>query len=265
MQEGKLAQRVLISGEARLLKLEVSNKGGSGRALEAATEIRPPHMPYRPTIPTLQQKLQTSLPLQNFVHLLRFLRARNEPMLGPPSSSKVAVRESTVMESNETPMVGSKSRFLHATEKSMAQDFCGNILKGVATTNTSTAARESEIDTFLRRQCQHQPRATSAASKATAEEEQPLSPLRAANVTVPSTLTNDSSKGCKKWLERLDGEDPRPKWERLDAEEPSPRWERIDAEKSLIPCGRGLMRRSLVPCERGLLQKSQVPNRRGLT
>ncbi|KAL2520424.1 transcription factor PIF1 [Forsythia ovata] len=83
--------------------------------LRAATEIRPPHMPYRPTIPTLQQKLQTSLPLQNFVHLLRFLRARNEPMLGPPSSSKVAVRESTVMESNETPMVGSKSRFLHAT------------------------------------------------------------------------------------------------------------------------------------------------------
>ncbi|KAL2468809.1 transcription factor PIF1 [Forsythia ovata] len=88
--------------------------------LRAAAEIRLPHMPPRPTIPTLQQKLQTSLPLQNFVHLSRFLRARNEPMLGPSSSSKVAVRESTLVESNETPMVGSKSRFSHAETKSTA-------------------------------------------------------------------------------------------------------------------------------------------------
>ncbi|KAL2551090.1 Uncharacterized protein Fot_12620 [Forsythia ovata] len=62
-------------------------------------------------------------PLQNFVHLSRFLRARNEPMLGPSSSSKVAMRESTVVESNETPMVGSKSRFSHAAVKRTAQDF----------------------------------------------------------------------------------------------------------------------------------------------
>ncbi|KAL2501440.1 transcription factor PIF1 [Forsythia ovata] len=78
--------------------------------LRATVEIRPPHMPLRLTIPTPQRKLQTSSPLQNFVHLLRFLRVKNEPMLCPSSSSKVAVRESTVVESNEIPMVGSKSR-----------------------------------------------------------------------------------------------------------------------------------------------------------
>ncbi|KAL2488105.1 Transcription factor PIF1 [Forsythia ovata] len=115
----------------------------------AAAEIRPPPMPPRPPIPTPPQKLQTaSSPLQNFVHLSRLSRARNEPMSGPSSSSKVAVRESTVVESNETPMVGSKSRFSHAAAKSTAQDFGGNILKGTATAVTSTAARESEIGTF---------------------------------------------------------------------------------------------------------------------
>ncbi|KAL2470627.1 Transcription factor PIF1 [Abeliophyllum distichum] len=114
----------------------------------AAAEIRPPHMPPRPPIPTSQRKLQTSSPVQNFVHLSRLSKATNEPMSGPSSSSKVAVRESTVVESNETPMVGSKSRFSHAGAKSTAQDFCGNILKGTATAVTSTAARESEIGTF---------------------------------------------------------------------------------------------------------------------
>ncbi|KAL2520495.1 Uncharacterized protein Fot_24418 [Forsythia ovata] len=69
-------------------------------------------------------------------------------MLGPSSSSKVAVRESTVVESNETPMVGSKSRFSYAEVKSTAQDFCGNILKGTVAVVTSTAARESEISMF---------------------------------------------------------------------------------------------------------------------
>ncbi|KAL2472277.1 transcription factor PIF1 [Abeliophyllum distichum] len=105
-------------------------------------------MPHRLTIPTLQRKLQTSSSLHNFVHLSRFFRARNEPMLGPSSSSKVAVRESTVVDSNETPMDGSKSKFLHAAAKSTTQDFCGNILNGTATTVTSSAARKSEIDTF---------------------------------------------------------------------------------------------------------------------
>ncbi|KAL2491162.1 Basic helix-loop-helix transcription factor [Abeliophyllum distichum] len=73
--------------------------------LRAAEEIRPLHTPPRPTIPTLQRKLQTSSPLQNFVNLLKFFRVRNVPMLGPSSSSKVAVRESTMAESNETLMV----------------------------------------------------------------------------------------------------------------------------------------------------------------
>ncbi|KAL2531660.1 Basic helix-loop-helix transcription factor [Abeliophyllum distichum] len=49
----------------------------------AAAEIRPPHMPPRPTIPILQRKLQTSSPLQNFVQLSRFFWARNELLLVP--------------------------------------------------------------------------------------------------------------------------------------------------------------------------------------
>ncbi|KAL2520425.1 hypothetical protein Fot_24348 [Forsythia ovata] len=163
----------------------------------------------------------------------------------------------------------------------MAQDFCGNILKGVATTNTSTAARESEIDTFeltLTSLPDFSGASVSTSPEPLLPHQKPRLrrsshfPLKLNAFFIVRLVTNYPPN-----QERLDGEDPRPKWERLDAEEPSVRWERIDIEKSLIPCGRGLMRRSLVPCERGLmrrslvpcerdlLQKSQVPNRRGLT
>lgn len=113
----------------------------------AAEEIRPPPMPPRPPIPTPPRKLQASSPLQNFVHLSRMSRSRNEPISGPSSSSKAAVRESTVVESNETPMVGSNDRVSQAAAKSTAQDFGGNVMRGTATACTSTAARESETGT----------------------------------------------------------------------------------------------------------------------
>lgn len=112
----------------------------------AAAEIRPPPMPTRPPIPTPPRKLRASSALQNFVHLSRMSRARNETISGPSSSSKAAVRESTVVESNETPMVGSKYRVSQAAAKSTAQDFGRNILRGTATACT-TAARESETGT----------------------------------------------------------------------------------------------------------------------
>ncbi|KAK4407306.1 Transcription factor PIF1 [Sesamum angolense] len=72
------------------------------------SEIRPPPARSRPPIPPPTQKPESSTRVQNFVHFSRLLR--NEPI------SKPSVTTSTVVESNESPMVAPGSGISHTLE-----------------------------------------------------------------------------------------------------------------------------------------------------
>ncbi|KAI3449857.1 hypothetical protein Pfo_006522 [Paulownia fortunei] len=82
----------------------------------AVAEIRPPPAPLRPPIPPPAQKPENSPRLQNFVH---FSRLPSRPRIEPASKPSVTTaRESTVVESNETPMVELESRVSHNVQDS---------------------------------------------------------------------------------------------------------------------------------------------------
>ncbi|KAL2238682.1 UNVERIFIED_CONTAM: Transcription factor PIF1 [Sesamum indicum] len=72
------------------------------------SEIRPPPAPSRPPIPPPTQKPESSSRVPNFVHFSRLLR--NEPI------SKPSLTTSTVVESNESPMVAQRSGVSHTME-----------------------------------------------------------------------------------------------------------------------------------------------------
>ncbi|KAL0435514.1 UNVERIFIED_CONTAM: Transcription factor PIF1 [Sesamum radiatum] len=72
------------------------------------SEIRPPPAPSRPPIPPPTQKPESSTQVQNFVHFSRLLR--NEPI------SKPSATTSTVVDSNESPMLAPGSGVSHTVE-----------------------------------------------------------------------------------------------------------------------------------------------------
>ncbi|KAL2556965.1 Transcription factor PIF1 [Forsythia ovata] len=82
----------------------------------------PPPMLSRPPAAPSQVKLESFPRLNSFVHFSRFPRAKTHPGSGQSSSSKAtAVRESTVVDSNETPMVATDSRVSQAAAESRVQ------------------------------------------------------------------------------------------------------------------------------------------------
>lgn len=107
----------------------------------AVPEIRqvPMHQPPtpRPPIPPVKRTdLEGAPRVQNFGHFSLLPRARIEP--GPSSSSKAA-RESTVVDSNETPMVKAESRVSRVAE-SAAPVSGGNV--GCGTVSGTVANRD---------------------------------------------------------------------------------------------------------------------------
>ncbi|KAI3461019.1 hypothetical protein Pfo_017682 [Paulownia fortunei] len=100
----------------------------------AVAEIRPPPGPPRPPIPPAVTKPDNPSRLQNFGHFSRLpIRPRTEPMTKP---SVTTVRESTVVESNETPMVGPESRVSHRVADNRPHV---NVESGTATAGGTSA------------------------------------------------------------------------------------------------------------------------------
>lgn len=99
----------------------------------AVAEIRPPPAPPRPPMPPAVTKPDNPPRLHNFVHFSRLpIRPRTEPM-----PSVRTARESTVVESNVTPVVGSESRVSHMVADRRPQV---NAESGTATAGGTSAA-----------------------------------------------------------------------------------------------------------------------------
>ncbi|CAK9163473.1 unnamed protein product [Ilex paraguariensis] len=97
--------------------------------------------PRPPIPPARREVVESSARIQNFMH---FTRPKGRMESGPSSSSK-AVRESTVVDSNDTPDVDPESRVSHAarstTQVSGGNRGCGT-MSGTDEGSTATAARE---------------------------------------------------------------------------------------------------------------------------
>ncbi|MCE3049821.1 hypothetical protein HAX54_045848 [Datura stramonium] len=178
----------------------------------STVEIRPPPpqappaapigtAPRPPIPPSRRPVTESSNRFQNFGHFSRLPRTRLEP--GPANLSK-SPRDSTVVDSNETPIAGQESRASHVADNVVpvpGENVGGSTINGTGTATTSTAIREPATTCEL--SMTSSPGGSGNSVSASAEPP-PAAPSHKAAAAVPMAATADDRK--RKGRETDDGE-----------------------------------------------------------